>query len=219
MTEPRRALILDCDGVLVDTEPVHFECWNLAFDELLGLRVPGDHTQLVGLTLDEIYRLWAGSQTLTDEARARVLARKTELFYTVGQGRLVPMPGSLGLIQRARSLGWYVSLVSRAYRLRLHRTLEMAGMPSAFDAVLGYEDAVDPATDQKNHARAAIMFSIDPANSLVVEDSLSGVRDARACGIGRVVGLTTSLSAAALREAGAHEVVNHLSEIQIEPTP
>jgi beta-phosphoglucomutase-like phosphatase (HAD superfamily) len=218
VTEPRHALILDCDGVLVDTEPVHFECWNRAFDELLGLRVSGDHTQLVGLTLDEIYRLWAGSQTLTDDARARVLARKTELFYTVGQGRLSPMPGSLELIQRARSRGWYVALVSRAYRLRLHRTLEMARMPAAFDAVLGYEDAVDAATDRKNHARAAAMFGIEPANSLVVEDSVSGVRDARACGIGRVVGLTTSLSAAALREAGAHEVVNYLDAIQLVTT-
>jgi beta-phosphoglucomutase-like phosphatase (HAD superfamily) len=219
MTAPRRALILDCDGVLVDTEPVHFECWNQAFDELLGLRVAGDYKQLVGLTLDEIYRLWAGSQTLTDDARARVLARKTDLFYTAGQGRLVPLPGSLNLIQRARSLGWYVALVSRAYRLRLHRTLEMAGMPAAFDAVLGYEDAVDPATDRKNHARAARLFGIEPANSVVVEDSVSGVHDALACGIGRVIGLTTSLSAAALREAGAHEVVDHLDEIQIEPTP
>jgi beta-phosphoglucomutase-like phosphatase (HAD superfamily) len=219
VTQPRRALILDCDGVLVDTEPVHFECWNQAFHELLGLRVPGDHTQLVGLTLDEIYRLWAGSEALTDDARARVLARKTELFYTVGQGRLVPIPGSLELIQRARSLGWYVALVSRAYRLRLHRTLEMAGMPAAFDAVLGYEDAVDPTTDRKNHARAAVMFGIEPANSLVVEDSVSGVRDALACGIGRVIGLTTSLSAAALWEAGAHEVVSHLDAIHIGPTP
>src|SRR5689334_17358462 len=59
--ESRRMLILDFDGVLVDTEPIHFESWNRAFDELLGFQIDGDYRQLVGLTLDEIYHLWANS--------------------------------------------------------------------------------------------------------------------------------------------------------------
>ncbi|NDJ76637.1 MAG: HAD family phosphatase, partial [Chloroflexi bacterium] len=76
----RRALILDFDGVLVDTEPVHFESWNAAFEELHGIRREGDHTQLVGLSLAEIFRLWSAPHDLTLSAAMQqwLLARKTE---------------------------------------------------------------------------------------------------------------------------------------------
>lgn len=216
----RRMLILDLDGVLVDTEPLHFECWNEAFRQLLGFRLEGGHTQLVGLTLDEIYELWMRScpdstRQLDTGLRERLLARKTELFLSLGVGRLAPLPGSVELVRAARDAGWYTALASRSKRLRLHRTLELAAVPALFDVVLGSEDVVDPVTDRKIHSRAAEMFGIDPARCWVVEDSLSGIIDALAAGIGMVIGLTTSLDRAALEGAGSHRVIDHLGEITL----
>jgi HAD superfamily hydrolase (TIGR01509 family) len=218
--EPRRALILDFDGVLVDTEPLHFESWNQAFAELFGIRLEGGHQVLVGLTLEEIYQLWwqAGktpASALTVEMKDRLLRRKTELFFALGKGRLLPMPGGVELLERARSQGWYTAIVSRSLRLRLHRTLDLLRLPTHFDVILGSEDAVNPRTNRKDHARAASIFGINPAVCVVVEDSPSGVADARTAGIGRVIGLTTSLNAAVLQAAGAHEVVDHLDTVQL----
>ncbi|HEX2907378.1 MAG TPA: HAD family phosphatase [Phototrophicaceae bacterium] len=219
----RRALILDFDGVLVDSEPIHFASWNQAFTEILGLRVVGGHTQLVGLALEEIYQLWLRANTgapieLTPELRTQLLARKTELFFAIGAERLTPMPGSLDLIHTAQAQGWYVAVVSRSLRLRLHRTLELMRMPALFDLVLGSEYAVDPQSGRKDHARAAAMFGIDPARCVAVEDSASGIADAVAAGIGGVIGLTTSLEVTVLQAAGAHEVVDSLAAIRLEET-
>jgi HAD superfamily hydrolase (TIGR01509 family) len=213
-------LILDFDGVLVDSEPIHFESWNQAFNDLFGVRVEGDYRQLVGLTQQEIYDLWAKSNPvrvieLSKEDRARVLARKTELFFSIGMNRLTPMPGSIDLLRKAHAKGWYTAIASRAKRLRLHRTLHLIHMPALFDVVLGLEDAVDPRTNRKIHARAAEMFGIDPARCVVVEDSESGVAAAIDCGIGRVIGFAHAIDRAALEAAGAHEIVSHLSEIQL----
>lgn len=210
----KRMLILDFDGVLVDSEPVNFASWNETFDELLGIRIEDDHRQLVGLSLDDVFRLWR-SPNLDEAMKARLLARKTELFFSIGAGRLAPMPGSVELIRRAHAEGWYVALASRARRQRLFRTLDLMGMPALFDAVLGGEACIQPETDRKDHAKAARMFGIDPLACVVIEDSESGVRDARAAGIGRVIGLTTSLDVGALRAAGAHEVVDALSAVDL----
>jgi sugar-phosphatase len=207
-------LILDFDGVLVDSEPVNFASWNETFDELLGIRIEDDHRQLVGLSLDDVFRLWR-SPDLDDVMKARLLARKTELFFSIGAGRLAPMPGSVELIRRAQAEGWYVALASRARRRRLFRTLDVMGMPALFDVILGGEACIQPETDRKDHAKAARMFGIDPLACVVVEDSESGVRDALAAGIGRVIGLTTSLDARALRAAGAHEVVDDLGAVDL----
>jgi HAD superfamily hydrolase (TIGR01509 family) len=218
--ESRRMLILDFDGVLVDTEPVHFESWNRAFDELLGFQLEGDYRQLVGLTLDEIYRLWADSQagkriTIHPDMKAALLARKTELYFMIGADRLCPMPGSIDLLRQAHGQGWYTAIASRGVRLRLHRTLDLIHMPALFDAVLGLEDLVDPGTDRKNHALAGKLFGIDPANCVVIEDSASGVADAVACGIGRVIGFAHTIDRDVLLAAGAHEIVTHLADVKL----
>ncbi|MEP6988373.1 MAG: hypothetical protein ABI970_22405, partial [Chloroflexota bacterium] len=91
-------------------------------------------------------------------------------------------------------------------------------MPALFDLILGSEDAVDPTTDRKNHARAAHIFNIDPLACVVIEDSVSGIKDALACGIGTVIGLTSSFDAAVLAQAGAHQIVSHLSEVALDDT-
>jgi beta-phosphoglucomutase-like phosphatase (HAD superfamily) len=51
---------------------------------------------------------------------------------------------------------------------------------------------------------------------VVIEDSLSGIRAARAAGIGLVIGLTSSQSADDLREAGAHETLENLGMVERE---
>ncbi len=216
----RRALILDFDGVIVETEALHFHCWNAAFEERWGVRVAGDHRQLVGLSLAQIYALWCGARAgeplvLSAADEAALLARKTELYFERGAETLRPVSGVVDLIRRAHDGGWYVAIASRARRVRLLRTLELLKLPPLFDIILGSEDLVDPRTDRKRHARAAAPFGIAPARCLVIEDSASGVRDARADGIGCVIGLTTSLDRQALLSAGAHAVVERFDDVRL----
>ncbi len=214
----RRCLILDFDGVLVDTEPLHFASWQQAFDTLMGIRIEDNYHLLVGLSLEQIYQLWAGSKfdLLTPDLRQQLLALKTETFLKLASEQLQPMAGSIELIRRAQAAGWYTALVTRSLRMRLHRTLDIIHMPAVFDVILGSEDAVDPVSDRKNHARAAQIFNINLANCVVIEDSVSGIQDALACGIGTVIGLASSLDAAVLQEAGAHQVVAHLDAVRLE---
>jgi HAD superfamily hydrolase (TIGR01509 family) len=212
---PRRCLILDFDGVLVDTEPLHFESWQQAFDQLMGIRIEDNYHQLIGLSLEQIYQLWAGSKVdlLTSDMRQQLLALKTETFLALATKQLQPMPGSLDLLRRAQAAGWYTALVTRSLRMRLHRTLDIIHMPALFDVILGSEDAVDPVTDRKDHARAARIFNIDPLACVVIEDSVSGIKDALKSGIGTVIGLTSSLDGKILAQAGAHQVVSHFDEV------
>ena len=190
----RQALILDFDGVIVETEKLHFDCWNAAFQERFGIYLPGSFEQIVGLSIQEIYTLWShastdGSLHLTAEAEKELLARKTELYYEIGTETLTPIPGIVPVIKWARQHDWYVTIASRARRTRLLRTLDVLKLPVYFDLIMGTEDVVDPISDQKVHIRTVRPFDIHPANSVVIEDSASGVRSAKACATGMVIGL------------------------------
>lgn len=215
-------LILDFDGVVVDTERVHFESWNAALDEIFGVRLAGDHRQIVGLTLDQLYDDWTVSgliqaEWLDDATRRRLLARKTDYFFEIGSTQLHAAPGVADLVRRAQSIGWYAAIASRGRRNRLLRTLELVRLPVIFELVLSSDDIVDPATDRKVHSRAAEMLGADPAECVVVEDSEAGVSDARNAGIGWVIGITSSVNAADLFDAGADEVVDTLQDVHLPP--
>lgn len=216
----KQALILDFDGVVVETEQLHFDCWNAAFLECFGLQLGGTYRQIVGLTLEQLYALWCGSGegerlALSPAMKRRVLERKTELYFELGAGAIRPAPGLINLIENVRKRGWYVTIASRARRMRLWQTLEMARIPPLFDIVMGTEDVVDPATDRKVHSRTVFPFAIDPGRCIVVEDSVSGICDAVNCGIGTVVGITTSMERSVLMDAGARPVVDSLTEIEV----
>jgi len=208
----KRALILDFDGVVVDTEQVNYDTWNLAFGEILGISIETGRHALVGLTLDEIYKLWT-PDALSDAIKEMLLARKTTLYFEQGKTRLSPIPGCVELVRRAHALGWYTAIVSRSRRLRVLGTLDLVGVPALFDVVMGFEDGIDHAVDRKDHARAARLFGIDPLASIVIEDSPSGIADALWSGIGTVIGITTTLGRDALITAGAHRVIDHFDEL------
>lgn len=226
----RRALVLDFDGVIIDTEPLNFEAWNSAFEEIAGLRLPEtERRSFVGGSIPATYDLWlryhaarrpeAPPPTLSQAQKDAIFHRKTEIFFAEAARRLGPLPGVVTLIQQARALGWYVAIGSRSLRNRVHLILEIVRLPVTFDSIFGMEDLVDAETDRKVHARAVAPFGIGPEACVVIEDSPSGVREARAGGIARVIGLTSTLDAAALYAAGAHEVVEDLTTVQLAPVP
>ncbi len=221
MSNTRRCLILDFDGVIVDSEPLHFESWQRAFDQLVGIRIAGTYHQFVGLSLEQIYQLWTGDKigSLTGDMRQNLLVLKIQTFLALAAEQLQPMPGSIDLLRRAQAAGWYTALVTRSLRMRLHRTLDIIHMPALFDVILGSEDSVDPLTDRKDHARAARIFNINPLACIVIEDSVSGIKDALDCGIGTVIGLASSLDADTLAQAGAHQIIAHLDEVTLDDNP
>lgn len=143
----RRCLILDFDGVLVDTEPLHFAGWQQAFDTLMGIRIEDNYHLLVGLSLEQIYQLWAGSKfdLLTPDLRQQLLALKNRNLPQAGRRRASNRwPEALSYYgARAGPVG-IQALVTRSLRMRLHRTLDIIRMPALFDVILGSEDAVDP---------------------------------------------------------------------------
>lgn len=218
------ALLLDCDGVIAHSEPLNFSCWNDAYEQLLGIRLSGDYQQLVGLDLEGIHSLWHSlccqndkrkNIELSNEIKLKLLEVKNNLFYQRAETQLRSVEGIQALIQRAKQQALPIAVVSAALRKRLEFTLHSVGLEGVFDLILSGEDI--PATGEplKDYQRAARALSVPPEACIVVEDSSSGIRAARAAGIGCIYGITTSHDEASLWQAGADRVVSTLKEVAL----
>jgi HAD superfamily hydrolase (TIGR01509 family) len=199
------AVVFDMDGVLLDSEPLHYRALNRV------LAAEGHHidaaayVRFVGTTTEFT---WA------ELVRDLALAQPPERYYrryddaileVLRAGRLRPLPGVRALMRALRRRGKPIGLATQSHPSWVAATLDGLGMQSTFDAVVTREDVSrgKPAPDL--YLRACALLGAAPCRSLALEDSLPGVRSARAAGM-LVVGLRSAYSDAQL-DAEAHLVV------------
>lgn len=88
-----KAVIWDMDGVLVNSEPVHFATWRIVF-ERYGLPFDEESMrQTFGMTSPEVIRR-IGGESLSDELAARIIGEKETLFRDMIEGQAAYLPGS-----------------------------------------------------------------------------------------------------------------------------
>lgn len=186
-----KALIFDMDGVLVDSEPIHFAVARrvlaragIALTEQIARDFVG---QSVREFLQETVRRWRLPGTPADYE-----AQYDALFLTAIAQPLAPRDGVEWLIGEARRRGCRVGLASTSKRLWISGLLRVTGLEGRFDTVVGGDmvEHVKPAPDI--YLRVAASLALPPSSCIAVEDSATGVRAALTAGM-RVVGLITPL--------------------------
>jgi sugar-phosphatase len=202
------ALLLDLDGTLVDSEPVHRAAYR-AFFEARGWEPP-DLTLFTGRRAEDVFATepgpWAGHDfdALAEEVTALVDV----------SGAPDPVAGATALIEAAHRLGVPVAVVTSAGPAWTHAAIDgPLDSRERIDLVVTADDVVDGKPDPTGYRLACERLGVDPATALAVEDSPAGVRAAVAAGVGEVVGISTTHDAAELTEAGAGRVVPDLVDL------
>lgn len=179
---PRSALLFDHDGVLVASEPLHWQAWKRLTEEL---SLPHDELlirSLVGKTapqiLEVIFRRYRPEVDLTPELLARHVQRKTELYMEEARVGLKPYPGVREGLIEARARGIKTAVVSNARRLELREILANLKLIDLFDAVVSRDDARAAKPDPTPYLMAAAEVGVAPADCLAIEDSPPGLEAA-----------------------------------------
>ena len=220
MTMTRQAwtcLLFDCDGVLVDSEP-------------LTMGVLRDMLEELGWTMDleECMRLFVGKATRDEAAR---IERETGKPFTVEwlhrfwarrdvalRAHLQPLAGAPELVHAARAaLGRSMACVSGADRDKLRLQLEKTGMWAAFEGrVFSGHDFPRSKPHPDVYCAAMRALAVQPEQCVVIEDTATGVRAGVAAGA-QVLGYCCEgnpvVTPELLRAAGAHRVVRDLAEV------
>jgi HAD superfamily hydrolase (TIGR01509 family) len=177
-----KAVLFDCDGVVVDSEGPTFVLFQQEF-AAHGL----------DLTLHELETNWVGATAERLAARARALGATLPPdwvpgFYARLNARLaqgVPLiPGILGVLDRLDAAGIPYAMGSNGPMAKMAVTLGQHGLEARFGGHIYSGQALGkpkPAPDVYLHASKAL--GVDPAECVVIEDSASGALAARAAGI------------------------------------
>jgi len=184
------AIIFDLDGVIVDSNPVHRQAW-VRYNRRHGIETDEAMLEFMyGKRNDEIVRHYFGDH-LEEEEIARHGAAKEALYREMMAGEVEArlVPGVREFIQA--NAGRPIALASNAEPANVEFLLEASGLRRYFRVVVDGHQVRNPKPHPEVFLRAADRLGVLPADTIVFEDSHSGVLAARAAGA-RVVGLRTT---------------------------
>ncbi|CAH1657456.1 MULTISPECIES: HAD-IA family hydrolase [unclassified Chelatococcus] len=193
-------LLFDLDGTLVNTDHLH---WR-AFQDLLGdfdrgMEWDVFERDIIGRANADIMVGLFPDLPVTEHER---LAAAKEALFRGKVEDLSPTPGLDDLLAFARTHGIGCAVVTNAPRDNAMLLLKGLKLDARFEAVVIADELPAQKPDPLPYLTGLKLLNGDARRALAFEDSRSGIKAATAAGI-LTVGLTTSLSEAALMDAGA----------------
>jgi HAD superfamily hydrolase (TIGR01509 family) len=180
------AVIFDMDGVLVDSEPVHFEATRRLMLDRGIVYTPADDENFFGCTDREVFRQLRARHQLA--AHEDDLAREwIDRVVALLPGRIAPMRGVPGVLGRLGRSGFRLALASSSSPAVIQATIDGLGLVGSFEATVSGRDVTmgKPAPDI--FLEAARRLGVPPGDCVIVEDSYNGLCAALAAGIPCVV--------------------------------
>lgn len=211
-------VIFDCDGVLVDTEPITTRLVAECVTEMgWAIDQPYAAEHFKGRPLDELCervseKIGRPCPELAETFRERMYAEMESTRIGTIEGAVELLDALAGLPAPPR-----VCVASNGPRRKMAISLSSAGLLGRFGGmdspvIFSAYDIGRWKPDPGLFAHAAASMGVEPARCVVIEDSTSGIEAAVSASM-RVIGLANLTPAGALRGRGADLVVECLTEL------
>lgn len=219
------AVIFDFDGVIVDTEPLHYEAFQRLL-EPLGMGFSWDQYVETYMGFDDrdafLEAFRNDKASLSPADLQSLIDRKADLFQEIIRGGISAYPGVVDLIRSIRASRTPLAICSGALRSDIAPILETLGIAACFDVIVTAEDVArskpDPECYRLAHTRLNEFWrlELDPGQVLAIEDTPAGITAAKGAGL-RVIAVTNSYPAPHLSQAD--RIVETLEPSEILSVP
>lgn len=180
-----KAVIFDMDGVLVDSEALHYKSNCITMKENFGVDLDYEYyMQFIGSTVVYLWSTIKKDFHITEYSVEELnkMNDKTleQLVKTEGYP---PVKGAAEFVQELREQGYLLAVASSSKRFKIMDNLAMLGITDCFDAVISGAELKRPKPFPDIFLEAAKELGIAPEECIVIEDSENGANAAAAANI------------------------------------
>jgi HAD superfamily hydrolase (TIGR01509 family) len=217
-----KAILMDFNGVIINDEPLHMK----AYQEILakeGIALSEDHYYSAMGMDDKTFinaQYKRAEKDLTTEKTQEILQAKTEKWREFVD-KEIPLFDEVENFVRKMEKDFALGIVSMALREEIEYVLERVNLKDCFSIIVSAEDVsvckpnVECYYTGFNLLDAArIRRGSNPmvhGDCLVIEDAPQGIIAGKSAGL-KTLGITNTVSADRLREAGADAVSKSLAD-------
>ena len=220
-----KAVIFDFDGVIVDSEPLHYRAFldvarsfgkTFDYDEYLRT--------FIGYDDRDAFRVMLTGQAEPGDAaleqRIVQLGRdKAVAFERIVNEGIEPTPGVMRFIDEAAAAG-PIAICSGATRFDIELIVNRLGLSERFETIVSADDVERSKPHPASYALAVerlaqqhAALELKPGECLAIEDTAAGLRSARDAGL-YTVGLASTGPRELLRDA--HRVIDSFDDLSIK---
>ena len=209
-----KAMFLDIDGTLMDTNYLHIEAWAWAFEEV-GARPPRSRIHHgVGKGSDKLI------PEFVEDGKAERVSELHSEYYAELQERGHPLPGAKELVASLAERGYEVWLATSAKPEELEHHMQELGAEGEIAWVVSSDEAEESKPAPDIFGLALERAGVSPEDAVVVGDSVWDVEAAKDAGVRAAAVMTGgAFSRAELEEAGAYAVYDDCHELLDDDFP
>jgi HAD superfamily hydrolase (TIGR01509 family) len=209
-------VIFDCDGVLVDSEPLSMRA-DVALLARFGISMSEAeaHTRFVGTTFQAMLDMMTAQYGT--QFPDGLHAVKNEMVADLYRAELQIVPGVADVLKALKARGLSISIGSNSPKSRVELAVALTQIGHYFDRITSFEDVAEGKPAPDIFLKAASLAGARPEECLIVEDSVTGVTAATAAGI-RTIGFTGTHSnpvahGQSLQRIGAAAIIGNMGEL------
>lgn len=199
------------DGVIVDSEPLHFRAAQQIIKKY-GKKLPKERSfQLIGVGEDFFWKTVVKELGISFDYK-QLLQEKSELYMKLLQNEGNAFPGVVELIKKL-SKNYKLAIASGSSLNEITIILQKLLIRPYFIRVVSGDDVAKSKPHPEIYLNAAKNLGVVPSECVVIEDSINGVKAAKAAGMG-CVAVTNSFPRKMLGEADY--VIDSLNEFDLD---
>ncbi|PCJ56614.1 MAG: hypothetical protein COA79_18275 [Planctomycetota bacterium] len=202
-------IIFDQDGVLIDSEPIHFLAirdymQDLGYEYTMEINNQffGHNAKSLYTSLKNIFACSLSVEELTHGAKA---------FMPKHEHKITPMPGLSPLLEKISQQKVIMGLATGTHRTLTESNLKKHKVRKYFSNIVCGDEVTNGKPDPEIYLLVANNLGINPKNCLVIEDSPAGLKSAKTAGM-TTIALVSGHNKSADLTLADHKI-NHLSEV------
>lgn len=180
----KKYILFDMDGVLINTEPLHFRVWKIVAKEY-GIDLDYDiYKGCIGSTVKTLYRLIREGYDFDfskhPEARVRFFEVKDSIIEEEG---IPQIDGAKEVVEKLFDRGYQMAVASSSQQEYIDLQMKKLGIAKYFKAMCSGEGVPNPKPAPDVFLKACKEIGATPEQCIVVEDSCNGTKAVKAAGM------------------------------------
>ena len=176
-------LLLDFDGLILDTETTIYQAWSEKFKEYGKELLLEEWGQILGKSGDHLGPLEGFLDEIPDQEERELVKKEVSLREHELVLKQEPLPGAEELIRKASAAGLKMGIVSSSDQKWVHTHLERFGLLELFDHTSCADDVKEAKPSPELYQLGLSKTGLAPDQVVVLEDSPNGVLAAKRAGL------------------------------------
>ncbi len=197
-----RAVIFDCDGVLVDSEVLSCSALNTVFERYFDIDIGTDYTPIIGKALHDSLGYYLEKYGVKNYDLSTLMKAKEQAYRDAASGNLQGFPGAEEALKEIKDRKIALAVASSGSLPKIRFSLSEVGFLDKFSVIASAEEVENGKPHPDVFLLAAERLGVPPEECVVIEDSVNGARGAIRAGM-RVLGFPGAFDKSDFEKIGA----------------